>query len=98
MPFEVLYPSGKVPTLVFEKDNITMVKGTTGYNTISCPVKISGTGMAFSDCTSTNLACEGPGESVYMGNLKNVNHYRLLNDNTLVVVTNDNKVMRFTRL
>lgn len=97
LPFEVMYPTDKIPTLVFTEGN-TVVTGTTGYNTISCPISITGNGIAFSDCESTKVACEGPGESVFMNNLKSINHYRFTDDNTLVLVTDDNEVMRFTRI
>lgn len=97
MPFEVLYPTDKRPTIVFTEGK-NIISGTTGYNTISCPTTITGNGITFNDCSSTKVACEGPGESIFMDNLKSINHYRLTDDNTLVLVTADNKVMRFTRL
>lgn len=97
LPFDVMYPKDKIPTLVFTDGN-NVVTGTTGYNTISCPITITGSGIAFSDCESTKVACEGPGESIFMNNLKSINHYRFTDDNTLVLVTDDNEVMRFTRM
>ena len=42
MPFDVLYPVDKRPTIVFAADKTGIIHGTTGYNTISCPVKIAG--------------------------------------------------------
>ena len=97
LPFDVLYPADKRPTIVFAADK-NVISGTTGYNTISCPVSITGNGIAFSDCSSTKIACEGPGEALFMDNLKTINHYTFTDDNTLVMVTGDNKVLRFTRL
>ena len=98
IPFDVLYPVDKRPTIVFNADNSSTMHGTTGYNTISCPLKVNGYGVAFSDCTSTKVACEGPGESMFMDNLKSINHYTFIDDNTLVLVTDDNRIMRFSRL
>jgi heat shock protein HslJ len=97
LPFDVLYPADKRPTLVFGSNN-NIVNGTTGYNTISCPIQVSGNGIAFTDCKSTELACQGPGESFFMDNLKKIDHYAFTDRNTMVLVTDDNKVMRFTRL
>jgi heat shock protein HslJ len=98
MPFDVLYPVDKRPTIVFAADKKDVIHGTTGYNTINCPVKMNGLGITFEDCTSTKIACEGPGESMFMDNLKSINHYRLTDDNTLVMVTDDNQILRFKRL
>jgi heat shock protein HslJ len=97
VPFNVLYPEDKRPTIVFTQGKNVMT-GTTGFNTISCPVSISSNGITFADCESTKVACEGPGESIFMDNLKSINHYSFTDDNTLVLVTDDNKVMRFKRL
>ena len=97
VPFNVLYPTDKVPTIVFAEGK-NVVTGMTGYNTISCPVSITSNGITFSDCESTKVACEGPGESIFMDNLKSINHYSFTDENTLVLVTDDNKIMRFTRL
>jgi len=97
LPFEVLYPSDKRPSLVFMTDK-NVVSGTTGYNTYNCPMKITSNGIALSDCTSTKVACEGPGEAIFMDNLKTINDYTFVDDNTLVLFTDNDRVLRFTRI
>ena len=95
--FDVLYPADKRPTLVFAKGK-NIVSGTTGYNTYSCPVTINSNGLSFADCSSTKTPCEGAGESIFLNDLKTINNYTLADENTLVLFTDDNTVMKFTRI
>lgn len=94
--FTTLYPEDHIPTLTF-RDNATAISGSTGYNTLSCPLTISGVGLTFGACTSNMTTDSRMGETLFLNNLKNINHYTLTNDNTLVLVTDDNRIMRFTR-
>jgi len=95
--FDVLYPVAKRPTLVFAADN-GVVTGSTGYNTFNCPVKVRSNGIAFADCSATKMACEGPGEAMFMDDLKTINNYTFADDNTLVLFTDDDTVLRFKRI
>lgn len=97
MPFDVLYPVDRRPVLMFDKSG-NAVSGNTGFNTYNCPVRINSNGIAFADCTVTKMACEGPGEAIFMEDLKDINNYRFTDENTLVFFTDDDTVMRFTRI
>lgn len=97
VPFDVLYPTDKRPTLVFTEGK-NIVTGTTGYNTYNCPVYVNSNGITFTDCTATQLAYEGKGEPVYLSDLRNINNYTLMDNNTLVFYTDGNTVLKFTRI
>jgi heat shock protein HslJ len=97
VPFDVLYPVDRRPTLVFTSGK-NVVTGTTGYNTFNCPVYINSNGITFTDCTATKMAYEGKGEPVYLSNLRNINNYSLMDDDTLVLYTDGNTVLKYTRI
>ena len=97
IPFDVLYPTDKRPTLTFAVDK-DHVSGTTGYNTINCPVTLNAGGFTFSDCTNSGTMTGGQGETMFMKNLNAIHHYSITDDDQLVVITDDNRVMRFSRL
>lgn len=95
MPFDVMYPTR--PTLVIDTEK-NIVSGNTGFNTYSCPVTIKSSGLTLAECEATKVACEGPGEAIYLKDLKKINNYTLADENTLVLFTGDNTVMKFTRI
>ena len=97
MPFDVMFPVERRPTIVFNSGS-DEISGNTGFNTFSCPMTINSNGIAFADCTSSKLDCEGPGEAIFLKDLKNINNYTITDDNTLVFFTDDNTVMKFTRI
>ena len=76
-----------------------VVSGTTGCNTYSCPVRINSNGIAFADCSiPSKVECADKGEDMFLRRLGYVNNYRFDDDDTLVFVTDDNTIMRFTRV
>lgn len=96
--FDEVYPSGKRPSVVFMADK-AVVSGTTGCNTYSCPVRINSNGIAFADCSiPSKVECADKGEDMFLRRLGYVNNYRFDDDDTLVFVTDDNTIMRFTRV
>ncbi|KAB7732659.1 META domain-containing protein [Rudanella paleaurantiibacter] len=93
--FGGLYPEQK-PTLTFGTDG--RLSGNTSCNAFNGPVTVSGNGIRFADSMAmTRKMCPGEGETVFLNTLKRVNRYALSDPNTLVLLTDDVAVMRFTR-
>ncbi len=95
--FEGLYP-GKKPQLTFIPGKTDEVDGHTSCNSFSSKLTVDGNKINITAPTAmTKMACEGEGETAFLDMLKKVNKYDISEGNSLVFLTDDIVVMRFSR-
>ncbi|RYY54755.1 MAG: META domain-containing protein [Chitinophagaceae bacterium] len=98
--FDGLYP-GRKPTMNFlVKDK--KVSGFAGCNTYSGPFTLDGFNVDFNGpITSTKMACEGQGETVFFNTLRKVTRYAIpdsSSNNSLSLLMGDVEMMRLRRI
>jgi len=89
-----LFPQKK-PTMIFQQD-LKTVQGKGGCNGYSSNVEVKGKKINFSDAMTTEMACEGNGESLFFESLEKVNGYDV-QENHLTFLVGDIAIMRFKK-
>ena len=89
-----LFPQKK-PTMIFQQD-LKTVQGKGGCNGYSSKVEVSGKKINFSAAMTTEMACEGNGESLFFQSLEKVNRYDV-QDGRLTLLVGDIAIMRFKK-
>ena len=90
-----LYPEKK-PTIIFSFPNMN-AGGTSSCNGYGSQVTIDSNHLSFKDPISTMMACPGDGEKVFFSALKRVSAYKMEAPSTLVLLANEEMVMRFKK-
>lgn len=92
--FDELYAERK-PTITFDA-GLGNVFGNSSCNNFSGKVTVKEQTIQFSPLAMTKMACQGDGESVFMGALGKVDTFDV-QENTLTFIAGDTAVMRFQR-
>lgn len=93
--FEGLYPDRK-PQIQFGNAGGN-ISGNTSCNNFSAPLTVTGNQWKLGEIMSTEMACPGSGEKVFLSTLRKVTGYDITDGNTLHLLSGDIAVMRFTK-
>lgn len=94
--FEGLYPHDK-PVIAFDTDKPGQVGGNTSCNSFQSNIQINDDRIKISEPVAMTMrACEGEGESSFLNALKEVNHYKVA-ENNLHLYKDDVVLMSFDR-
>lgn len=96
-PFTTYYPTTR-PYITFTEGQYS-VAGNSSCNAFDCPITLDANNrIRFGNCTSTKIACEGGGEWSFFNSLGRITHWKLTDDNTLVLMTDADTTLRFVRI